>query len=109
MGKKKFATAAFDSEYETFVVHVAALSVDLGDEKHPSRKAQKAYLKVDKAPTKVPSEYADFTDVFSSKLATDLPKYMRINDHTIELVDDWQPSYYSIYSLGPVELETLKA
>ncbi len=33
---------------------------------------------------------------------------MGINDHTIELVDNWQPSLGAIYSLGPVELETLK-
>ena len=34
---------------------------------------------------------------------------MKINNHAIELVDDQQPLYGSIYSLGPVELKTLKA
>ena len=34
---------------------------------------------------------------------------MRINNYTIKLVDDWQPSYGPIYSLDPVELETLRA
>ena len=38
-----------------------------------------------------------------------LPKHTEINDHAIELVDGQQPSYGPIYSLGPVELETLKA
>ncbi len=57
----------------------------------------------------MPSEYTDFADVFSPKLAVELPKHMRINDHAIELVDDWQPPYSPIYSLRPVELETLKA
>lgn len=33
---------------------------------------------------------------------------MRINHHTIKLVDDWQSPYDSIYSFGLVELETLK-
>ncbi len=33
---------------------------------------------------------------------------MGIYDHAIELVDDWQPLYGPIYSLGLVELETLK-
>ncbi len=70
IGKKKFPVAALNLEYEAFVEHIAALSVDSGDEVHPSRKAQIAHLKVDKAPTKVPSKYADFANVFSPKLAT---------------------------------------
>ncbi len=75
---------------------------------HPSRRAQIAHLKADEAPTKVPSEYTDFVDVFLPKLAIELPEHTGINDHAIELVDDWQPPYGPIYSLGPVELETLK-
>ena len=109
IGKKEFVAAALDPEHEAFVFHVAALSVDPGDEVHPSRRAQIAHLKANEAPTKVPSEYADFADVFSSKLATELPEHTGINDHAIELVDDRQPPCGPIYSLGPVELETLKA
>ncbi len=55
---------------------------------HPLKRAQIAYLKADKAFIKVPSKYADFADVFSPKLAIELPKHTRINDHAIELVDD---------------------
>ncbi len=33
---------------------------------------------------------------------------MGINNHTIKLIDDWQPLYNPIYSLGLVELEILK-
>ncbi len=91
IGKKKFAAAALDPEHKAFVVHIATLSVDSGDEMHPSRKAQIAHLKADEAPTKVPSEYTDFADVFSPKLAAKLPEHTRINDHAIELVDDRQP------------------
>ena len=76
---------------------------------YPSKKTQIAYLKVDEAPTKILSEYADFADVFSPKLAAELSEHTGINDHAIELVDDWQPLYGSIYSLRPVELEPLKA
>ncbi len=76
---------------------------------YPSKKAQIAHLKADKAPTKVSSEYADFADVFLPKLASELPEHMGIYDHAIKLVDDRQPLYGPIYSLGPVELETLKA
>ncbi len=75
---------------------------------HPSRRAQIAHLKVDEASTQVPSEYADFADVFSPKLAVELPKHTEINDHALELVDDRQPPYGPICSFGPVELEILK-
>ncbi len=34
---------------------------------------------------------------------------MGINNNSVELVDDLQLPYSVIYSLGPVELETLKA
>ncbi len=93
IGKKEFAVAALDSEHEAFVVHVAALSVDSDDEMHPSKRAQIAHLKVDEAPTKVPSEYAYFVDVFSPKLAAELLGHTGINDHAIELVDDRQLPY----------------
>ncbi len=76
---------------------------------YPSRRAQIAHLKTDEAPTKVPSKYTDFADVFSPKLAAELPEHTGINDHAIELVDDRQPPYGPIYSFGPIELETLKA
>ena len=64
---------------------------------------------VKKAFTKVFAKYSDFADVFSSDLVSKLPKHTRINDHAIELIDAQQPPYEPIYSLGPVELEILKA
>ncbi len=109
IGKKEFAAAALDLEHEAFVVHVAALSVDPGDEVHPLRRVQIAHLKADEAPTKVSSEYADFADVFSSKFAAKLSEHTGINDHAIKLVDDQQPPYRPIFSLGPMELKTLRA
>ena len=95
--KKKFAAAALDLEHETFIVHVAALSVDSGDEVYPSKRAQIVHLKADKASTKVPSKYTDFADLFLSKLAAKLPKYTRINNHAIELVDNQQLPYIQLY------------
>ena len=60
--------------------------------------------------TKVPAKYSDFADVFSLDLASELLEYSGINDHAIELVEDYkQLPYRPIYSLWPVELETLKA
>ncbi len=53
-------------------------------------------------------KYPNFADVFSLKWAVELPKHTTINDHAIELVDDWQPLYNLIYNLEPIELETLK-
>ena len=109
IGKKEFAIATLDPEHKAFVVHVAALNVDSGDKVHSLRRAQIAHLKADEAPTKIPSEYVDFADVFSPKLAAELSEHTGINDHAIELVDDWQLLYGPIYSLRPVELETWKA
>ena len=111
MGKKEFAAAALDPEHETYVVHVASLSSTLlaSLNVHPSREPQISGLIVEKAPTKIPAKYSDFADVFSPDLASELPKHTGINDHAIELVKGQQPPYGPIYSLEPVELETLKA
>ena len=87
--KKEFAAAALDPKHKAFVVYVAALCVDLSDEMHPSKKAQIAHLKADEAFTKGPSKYADFADIFSPKLAAELPEY-EISNHPIELVDNRQ-------------------
>ena len=73
------------------------------------REAQIAALKQDKAPTKVPAKYSDFSDGFSEKEALMLPERTNLNKHAIELEGDKQPPYGPIYSLSPVELETLKA
>ena len=37
-----------------------------------------------------------------------LPKHTGMNDYAIELVEEEQPSFGPIYSLGPVELEIFK-
>ncbi len=55
---------------------------------HLSKRAQIAHLKTDEAPSKVPSEYSDFADIFLPKLAAELPKHTEVNDHAIELMDD---------------------
>ena len=111
MGKKEFVDTVLDPEHETYVVLVASLSSTLlaSLDVHPSRRPQVSDLIAERAPTKVLVEYSDFADVFSPDLASELPKHTGINDHAIELVDGQQPPYGPIYSLGPVELETLKA
>ena len=74
---------------------------------NPFKRAQIAYLKVDKDFTKVFSKYADFADIFLLKLAVELSKYLRINNHAIKFADKYLP-YNPIYSLGLVKLETWK-
>ena len=116
MDKKKFAAASLDLEYENYVVYVASLNstplASLGSppfDVYPLRKPQISGLIDEEAPTKVPAEYLDFADDFSSDLTSKLPEHIGINDHAIELVEGQQPPYGPIYSLRPVELKTLKA
>ena len=104
---KEFVIAALDADSETFVVHVAIrereeMTVD------PGRKAQIGALLFDEAPTEVPAEYSDYSDVFSAENAAELPENTGMNKHAIELEEGKQPPFGPIYSLEPVELETLK-
>ena len=72
------------------------------------RKAQIALLKAIKALVSVPAEYLDFANVFSEKLAAVLLEHTKINTYAIDLEEGKQLLYKPIYSLSPVELETLK-
>ena len=114
MGKKEFTIAALNPEYEIYIIHmefvnsVVLLSSSLLNV-HFFRRPQIAGLIVEKALTKVSTKYSDFADVFSPALASKFPKHIGINDHAIKLINGQQPLYGPIYSLGPVELETLKA
>ena len=62
--------------------------MDLSNEMHPLKRAQIAYLKADKALTKILNKYVDFVDVFSLKLAAEFLEHTKINYHAIKLVDD---------------------
>ena len=101
--KKKFARAALDKHVEAFVIHVTFL---LTMAIHPAKKAQIALLIVEEM--KIPTNYLDFSDVFSKKKASILLEITELNQHAIELQKSQQPLYRPIYNLGPVELETLK-
>ena len=105
VGKKEFTAVAFDPEHETFAVYVASLnSTPL------NIRPQISGLIAKETPTKVSTKYLDFANIFSPDLAYKLPKHTRINNHAIKLVNSYQqPLYRPIYSLKPVELETLKA
>ena len=104
--KKKFAVAVLNADNKTFMLHVAALVEPTTMPIHSSRQAQVAALTSKE--TEILAEYSDFSNVFSLDSAAELPEHIGINDHPINLLDDKQPPYDPIYSLGPVELETLK-
>ena len=63
---------------------------------------------VDKAHTKLSLKYLDYTDVFLLDLAVLLPENTSMNKYAIELMEDKQSFYGSIYTLKLVELEILK-
>ena len=91
VGKKEFAAVTLDPGYEIFVIYVASFkslsNIREGDI-HLFCRALIAALVANKAPTSIPTEYSDFSDVFSPKLASELSEYTGINDHTIGLKDD---------------------
>ena len=91
MEKKKFAIVALNPEYETFVVHIALLSVtSLSStllDVYLFHRSQIASLIGKEAFTKVSDKYVDFADVFSLDLASKLSKHTKINNHAIKLVD----------------------
>ena len=101
--KKEFTRAALDEHVEAFVMHVTFLSTMAI---YPAREAQLASLIAKEV--KIPTNYSDFSNVFSEEKALVLPEITDLNQHAIELQEGQQPPYGPIYSLGPVELETLK-
>ena len=65
-------------------------------------------LNFNKALTKVLAEYSDYNEVFSAENAAKLPENTGMNKYAIELEEGKQPPFGFIYSLRPMELETLK-
>ena len=106
INKNEFAAAALSVDNETFMMHVVALAEPSTMPIYSFCQAQVAAPMSKK--TGIPAEYSDFSNVFSSDSPAELPEYTGINDHPINLLDDKQPLYGPIYSLGLVELETLK-
>ena len=104
INKKEFAKMALDEKFETFVVHVESLNLTPGI--HPDKVAQIAFLLAKKV--RIPDEYSDFADVFLEDKVLVLPERIKLNEHAIDLENGKQPPYGLIYSLGLVELETLK-
>ena len=102
--QKEFAKAVLDENIEAFVVHVSFLELRMTIE--PAREAQLALLLTEKVT--VPVKFSDFADVFLEKSANVLPERTGANKHAIKLEEGKQPPYGPIYSLGPIELKTVK-
>ena len=75
---------------------------------HSKKQAQVRALLFDEAFTEISAEYSDYNNVFSVENIAELSENTGINKHIIKLKEGKQPLFGSIYSLEPVELETLK-
>ncbi len=97
------------------MVYIAALEIPIAMLIYPFRAPQVlddpilAALQLDKALIEILTEYSDYADVFSSNLAIKLFENNKMNEYAIELIEEKQLAYRPIYTLRPVELETLKA
>ena len=116
---KEFVIAVLEPDNETFVVHMIIQEqkeMAINPDKKAQIKAQseaksgtqiqnKAQVKVllfDEAPTEVPTEYSNNSNVFSVENIAELPENTGMNKHAIELEEDKQPPFGPIYSLGPM-------
>ena len=102
---------ALDANSKTFVVYVAIWKQKkmlVYFERQIQIKAQVGALLFNKALTKVPAKYSNYSNVFSVKYAAELPENTKMNEHAIKQKEDKQPLFGPIYSLESVELETLK-
>ena len=104
---KEFIIAALDVNSEIFVIHVAIREQEKMPV-HSKKQAQIGALLFDKAPIEILAKYFNYSNIFLVENAAELPENTGINEHAIKLEEDKQPSFGPIYSLGPVELETLK-
>lgn len=103
---QKFAIAALDLEEEAFVVHVALLEVQ--NIVHPFYRVQITLLIANKILVKVPREYIVCVNVFFKEVTIELPEYIGIHNHFIDLEKDKQLSYGPIYRWKLVELDIFK-
>ncbi len=108
INKREFAATVLDKNPMTLMVYIATLSATSMMQVHPSYQAQVVRLLADKALTKVPLKYSDYTNVFLFDNAMELPENTSMNKYVIKLVVDKQPPCGPIYSLEPVKLEILK-
>lgn len=105
INKIEFAKAALDGNFKTFVIYIASLSLG-SNSTNLDKEAEIVFLIVEEI--KIPNKYSDFTNIFSKQKTMVLLEQIKLNKHAIKLKNNKHLSYGLIYSLEPVELETLK-
>ena len=106
MDKKEFVNIMLNEYIKVFMVHMSFLSLRSKITIYTAWKITITLLLVEKSI--ILAEYADFVNVFLKESIKVLSERTGINKHAIELEDDKQPPYRPIYSLGSIELKTLK-
>ena len=96
-----------DENIKAFVIYVSFLNLRLKIITHPAKKTQIALLFIEKV--LILAKYLDFANIFLKKSAQILPEQTRASKYTIMLEKSDQLPYRLIYSLGLIELETLKS
>lgn len=94
-----------DENSEIFVVYGISLNLALISI-YLDRKAQIASLFTKKI--MIPDKYSAFVNIFLEKKVLLLSEQIKFNEYAIKLENSKQLLYRPIYSLGLVELETLK-
>ena len=84
--KREIVAATFNADDETFVVHIMALAKPTTISIYLFCQAQVIALTSEE--TGILAEYSYFSNVFSSDSAAKLPEHTRINDHSIDLLED---------------------
>ena len=104
---KEFIITVLDVDNKIFVMHGVIREweeISMQSKKQIQFRA----LIFDKAPIEVLAEYSDYSDIFLTENTAELPENTGMNEHTIKLEEGKLLLFEPIYSLGHIELETLK-
>lgn len=104
INRKQFAAAILALNNKAFMIYITYLESKMSI--YLAWNAKMALLLAEKV--SIPKKYTNFLDIFFKKSAAKLSNRSDISKHTINLEPSNQPIYKQIYSLGPVELKTLK-
>ena len=77
-----------DADNKTFIVHMAIWEqerMSVYSQRQAQIEAQVGALLFNKAPTEIPAEYSDYSNIFSVEHSVELPENTGINEHAIEL------------------------
>lgn len=83
--KKEFVAITLDLDDKIFIVYIVSLA---NPNIYLFCKSQIALLKTEETSTFILMEDADFTNIISFDLAAKFPEKIKINNYTIDLIDD---------------------